>query len=756
MVPIIWLLIKRRHIMSHWRNFKGTTWKNKIDVENFIKLNYEEYLGDESFLVAPTQASISLNKAFKSYLEKERLAGGVLDLDTTLPSSIVSHKAGYVNKDLEVIVGLQTDAPLKRGFFPLGGIKVAEKTVESYGYKIPSNVINTYTNVRKTHNQGVFDVYTKEIKKARSAHLITGLPDGYGRGRIIGDYRRVPLYGVDRLIEEKKKEKLSIIPPFYDEKIKLSEELSEQIKSLYELIELGKIYGFNITRPAANAKEAVQWLYFAYLGAVKEQNGAAMSLGRTSTFLDIYIKRDLDEKTISEVDAQELIDQFILKLRMVRFARTPEYNELFTGDPTWVTESIGGMLKNNKKSLVTKTSYRYLHTLYNLETSAEPNLTILYASGLPLNFKKYCAKVSIETSSIQYENDDLMRVIHGSDYAIACCVSPLVVGKEMQLFGARANLAKALLYAINNGFDEISGSFISVESGILKNKETLDYDEVWEKFNIQLAYLAKTYVSALNIIHYMHDKYNYEKLEFALHDLNVKRIFATGIAGLSVVADSLSAIKYASVKPIFNEAGLVVDYVTTGSWPKFGNNDKRVDSIANLVISTFMAHINKQYSYRNSKKTMSILTITSNVVYGKNTGNTPDGRRLKEPFAPGANPMHSRDNTGALNSLLSVAQLPFCDCQDGISNTFSLIPAALGKLEEERSANLVSILDGYFLSGGQHINVNILNRELLKDAYDNPEKYPNLTIRVSGYAVNFSSLTNEQKLEVMSRTFHDR
>ncbi|MDR2867569.1 MAG: formate C-acetyltransferase [Acholeplasmatales bacterium] len=741
--------------MVHWRNFKGSTWKNKIDVENFIKYNYQEYLGDESFLAGPTDASITLNNLFKNLLVEERLKGGVLDLDTTIPSSIISHQAGYLNKELELIVGLQTDAPLKRGFFPLGGIKVAEKTVESYGYKIPSNVINTYTNVRKTHNQGVFDVYTKEIKKARSAHLITGLPDGYGRGRIIGDYRRVALYGVNALIEAKKQEKLSIEPPFYDDKIKISEELTEQIRALYELIELGRIYGFDLTKPASNAKEAIQWLYFAYLAAVKEQNGAAMSLGRTSTFLDIYLQRDLAEKTITEVEAQELIDQFILKLRMVRFARTPEYNDLFTGDPTWVTESIGGMLKNSSKSLVTKTSFRYLHTLYNLETSAEPNLTILYSKDLPINFRKFCAKVSIETSSIQYENDDLMRPIHGSDYAIACCVSPLVVGKEMQLFGARANLAKALLYAINNGRDEITKEFVSIESGVTK-PEKLDFNDIWQKYEIQLDYLAKTYVSALNIIHYMHDKYNYERIEFALHDLHVKRIFATGIAGLSVVADSLSAIKYATVIPIFDDTGLVYDYETTGEFPHFGNNDPRVDELASLVISTFMNKIRKQYSYRQSTKTMSILTITSNVVYGKNTGNTPDGRRLKEPFAPGANPMHGRDNTGALNSLLSVAHLPFCDCQDGISNTFSLIPEALGKNSEDKVSNLVSILDGYFLSGGHHINVNILNRELLQDAYDHPAKYPNLTIRVSGYAVNFALLTNEQKLEVMARTFHER
>ena len=739
--------------MYQWRKFKGQKWKSNIDVWDFIKTNYTEFTGDSNFLVGPTKDTINLNKLFQKYLKKEREKGGVIDMDTSLPSTIVSHKAGYLNKDLEKIVGLQTDKPLKRAFFPYGGIKIAQRALESYGYSVANDTINTFTRVRKTHNQGAFDVYTKEIKAARASHLITGLPDGYGRGRIIGDYRRVALYGVNALIESKRQQRLSITSPFTENKIRLSEELKEQIRSLKELQSMGLLYGYDISKPAKNAQEALQWTYFGYLAAIKEQNGAAMSLGRISTFLDIYIERDLKDGTLTEVQAQELIDHFVLKLRMVRFARTPEYNELFTGDPSWVTESIGGMLENNLKSLVTKTSFRFLQTLYNLNPAPEPNLTILWSKDLPQPFKDFCAKVSIDTSSIQYENDDLMRPIHGSDYAIACCVSPLVLGKEMQLFGARSNLPKALLFAINDGVDELSGVQVGLKTGKPK-EEPLIYDEVWSKFDKQLTFLAKVYVDALNIIHYMHDKYNYEKLEMALHDKNVKRIFATGIAGLSCVVDSLSAIKCAKVTPIIDN-GIAKDFHIEGDFPKFGNNDPRVDTIATLVVSTFMNKIRAQKSYRNSVKTLSILTITSNVVYGLNTGATPDGRKKGEAFAPGANPMHGRDNTGALNSLLSVASLPFYDCQDGISNTFTLIPAVLGIDANTKIDNLVSILNGYFNSGGYHINVNILNKELLMDALNNSEKYPNLTIRVSGYAVNFNSLTENQKKEVISRTFHE-
>jgi len=750
--------------MDAWNGFKKGQWSTKVDVRDFIINNYKEYKGDSSFLKGASDSSKKLNQMFIDLLKLEKEKGGVINLDTKVASTIVSHGAGYLIKDIEKIVGLQTDAPLKRGFFPNGGINVAVKAAESYGYHVEKETIDLYTNVRKTHNQGVFDAYTPEIRRARKSHIVTGLPDGYGRGRIIGDYRRVALYGVNFLIEQRKKDQDMITFPMDEEKIRLREEITDQIRSLKELIELGKIYGFDLSRPAANATEAIQWLYLGYLAAVKEQNGAAMSLGRTSTFLDIYIERDLKAGIINEFEAQELIDHFIMKLRMIRFARTPEYNQLFTGDPTWVTESFAGMALTGK-SLVTKTSFRYLQTLYNLGTSAEPNLTVLWSEKLPKGFKEFCAKVSIDTSSIQYENDDLMREKHGDDYAIACCVSPMSVGKEMQFFGARANLAKGLLYAINGGRDEVSGDqvFYKTKTDVLKG-DVLNFDEVWNRFDKTMDELAEVYVNALNIIHYMHDKYAYEKLEMALHDVEVGRNFATGIAGLSVVADSLSAIKYAKVKPLYDERGLITDFEITGEFPKYGNNDDRVDNLAVKVVNSFMDKIKANPTYRNSVATMSILTITSNVVYGKNTGNTPDGRKAGEAFAPGANPMHGRDKSGALKSLMSVSKIPFESARDGISNTFTIIPKALGKNENKKIknladdiqvTNLVNMLDGYFNSKGYHLNVNVFTRETLKAAYDNPELYPNLTIRVSGYAVNFSNLTNEQKREVMSRTFHE-
>jgi formate C-acetyltransferase len=745
--------------MNAWKNFNKGHWNESINVRDFIQLNYKEYTGSDAFLQGPTESSLKLNQAFFNYLKEEKEKSGVIELDTDVVSSITSHKAGYINKDHETIVGLQTDKPFKRAFHPFGGINVAVKAAEAYGYHVSDTMKEIFTKYRKTHNQGVFDVYTKEIREARRSGIITGLPDGYGRGRIIGDYRRVALYGVERLIEDKRREKTLFNYPLNEKNIRLREEIQEQINALNELKALGNLYGFDLSNPASNAKEAIQWLYLAYLAAVKEQNGAAMSLGRTSTFLDIYIQRDLDLGIINELEAQEMIDHFIMKLRMIRFARTPEYNELFTGDPTWVTESIAGMGLDGR-SLVTKTSFRYLQTLFNLGTSAEPNLTVLWSESLPEPFKVFCAKVSIETSSIQYESDDVMRPLHGDDYGIACCVSPMTIGKEMQFFGARANLAKALLYAINGGKDEISGKQVAPVMPLLNNK-VLDYNDVMKNLDTVLDWLAKTYVSALNIIHYMHDKYAYERVQMALHDAEVTRNFATGIAGLSVVADSLSAIKYAEVKPVYDETlGLVTDYETTGEFPCYGNNDDRVDMIAAEITSLFMDKLRKQYTYRESIPTMSILTITSNVVYGKKTGNTPDGRRKGEAFAPGANPMHGRDKTGALNSLLSVSKIPCEACRDGISNTFTIVPAALGKKEIktslQQSTNLVHILDGYFNAGGYHINVNILNRDHLIDAYNNPDKYPNLTIRVSGYAVNFSNLTNEQKREVIERTFHEQ
>src|SRR5690554_170910 len=762
------ILIRRNEIMSKaWKGFKSGNWQNAVDVADFIKQNYSEYTGEGQFLEGAVESSLSLNKSFKDLLKLEKEKGGVIDLDTKVASTIISHEPGYINKDIEKIVGLQTDAPLKRGFFPEGGINVAVKSAEAYGYTVDQETIDLYTNVRKTHNQGVFDAYTPEIRRARSSHIITGLPDGYGRGRIIGDYRRVPLYGIDALIKDKQEQQLGITFPMTEDKIRLREEISDQIKSLKQLIQLGDMYGFDLRRPAENAQEAIQWLYLAYLGAVKEQNGAAMSLGRVDAFLDIYIERDLAAGIFDEIEIQELIDHFVMKLRMVRFARTPEYNQLFTGDPTWVTAVLGGM-SNDGRSLVTKTAFRLLQTLYNLGTSAEPNLTVLWSNDLPEGFKNFTAKVSIDTSSIQYENDDTLRPLHGDDYGIACCVSPMAIGKEMQFFGARANIAKALLYALNGGRDEISGKqvFEKSKDNVLK-ADVLDYDVVMARYEKTLEELAEVYVNALNIIHYMHDKYAYEKLEMALHDRDVKRLFATGIAGLSVVADLLSAIKYAKVHPIYDEAsGLITDFETVGEFPMYGNDDDRVDEIAVEVLRKFMNYIRQNKTYRDSHPTMSVLTITSNVVYGKNTGNTPDGRRYGEPFAPGANPMHGRDKSGAIKSLMSVAKLPFEDAQDGISNTFTIIPKALGQsisdkgsivhlVDDVQVTNLVSLLDGYFNSGGYHLNVNVFNRETLKEAYDNPDLYPNLTIRVSGYAVNFSNLTDEQKREVMKRTFHE-
>ena len=675
-----------------------------------------------------------------------------MDTDTKVISTIVSHDAGYINKDLEQIVGLQTEKPLKRAIMPFGGLRVVENSLESYGYELDPETRNIF-NYRKTHNDGVFDAYTKEMRDARHSGIITGLPDAYGRGRIIGDYRRVALYGVDRLIEEKEEQlELLDVDCMVEDVIRDREEIREQIYALEELKEMGKFYGFDLSKPAANSKEAVQWTYFAYLAAVKEQNGAAMSLGRVSNFFDIYFERDLKAGTITEKEIQEIMDHFIMKLRMVRFLRTPEYDELFSGDPTWVTEVLGGMGLDGRP-LVTKTSYRFIHTLYNLGPAPEPNITILWSQRLPENFKKYCAKVSIDTSSIQYENDDLMRIGYGDDYGIACCVSVMRIGKQMQFFGARANMAKALLYAINGGKDEVSGDQVAPEFAPITS-EYLDYDEVYRKFDLMMDWLSKLYINTLNVIHYMHDKYCYERIEMALHDKEVVRTMACGVAGLSVVADSLSAIKHAKVKAIRNDKGLVVDYEIEGEYPTYGNNDDRVDEIAVGIVETFMNKLRKHKTYRNAIPTQSILTITSNVVYGKKTGSTPDGRKAGEPFAPGANPMHGRDKNGAVASMASVAKLPYEHSEDGISNTFSIVPNALGKSDEDKVDNLVGMLDGYFHDGGHHININVFDRETLIDAMDHPEKYPQLTIRVSGYAVNFVKLTREQQIEVINRTFH--
>lgn len=736
---------------TEWKSFTGGAWEKEINVRDFIQQNYTPYKGDGKFLKEATEDTKDLWQQVLALMKEEREKGGVLDMDTKTVSTITSHGPGYLDKDKEKIVGLQTDKPLKRSMQPYGGIRMAVKACEDNGYHVDPEVVEYFTTHRKTHNAGVFDAYTPEMRACRSNHIITGLPDAYGRGRIIGDYRRAALYGVDRLIEEKEEEKATTRSIMYSDVIREREELSEQIRALKMLKELARIYGCDISKPAENILEATQALYFAYLAAVKEQNGAAMSLGRTSTFLDIYAERDLREGTFTESQIQEIIDQFIMKLRLVCFARTPDYNQIFAGDPTWVTESIGGMGLDGRP-LVTKMSFRYLHTLDNLGAAPEPNLTVLWSSGLPESFKEYCAEISIRHSAIQYENDDIMRPVHGDDYGIACCVSSMRIGKEMQFFGARANLAKCLLYAINGGVDEVSGQQVGPKFRPVTS-EYLDYDEVMEKYRDMMKWLAGVYVNALNIIHYMHDKYSYERLQMALHDKEVRRWFATGIAGFSVVADSLSAIKYARVKPVRNEQGIAVDFEIEGDFPKYGNDDDRADEIAQEVLHTFMQYIKGNHTYRGGVPTTSIQTITSNVSYGKNTGSTPDGRKAGEAFAPGANPMHGRDTNGAVASMATVAKMPFMDAQDGISNTFSIVPDALGK-NGNAEKNLVALLDGYAAKGGHHLNVNVFNRDTLLDAQKHPEKYPQLTIRVSGYAVNFIKLTKEQQDEVISRTFH--
>ena len=741
---------------EQWKGFKKGDWQSEINVRDFIQHNYTPYEGDDSFLAGPTEKTTKLwNEVLDLYKKEHEAKGGVLDIDTKTISTITAHDAGYIDKDLEEIVGLQTDSPLKRAIMPFGGIRIVEKACEAYDRKVDDEVETIFHKYRKTHNDGVFSVYTPDIRLARSSHLITGLPDGYGRGRIIGDYRRVALYGIDALISEKQTE-LDVLntDELTEEIIRSREEISEQIKALNELKEMAAKYGFDISRPAANAKEAVQWLYFGYLGAIKSQDGAAMSLGRTSTFLDIYFERDLQNGVLTEEKAQEIMDHFVMKLRLVRFLRTPEYNELFSGDPVWVTESIGGMGIDGR-TLVTKNSFRLLHTLQNLGPAPEPNMTVLWSTRLPEGFKKFTTNLSIKTSSIQYENDDLMRITLGDDYGIACCVSPMKIGKQMQFFGARANLAKTLLYAINGGRDEVTGKQVTPKYAPITS-EYLDYDEVMEKFNQMMDYVAKIYIKALNAIHYMHDKYCYEAIEMALHDREIIRTMACGIAGLSVVADSLSAIKYAKVKVIRDETGLAVDYKVEGDFPKFGNDDDRVDQIAVDITKNFMNKLRKHQTYRHSKHTLSILTITSNVVYGKATGNTPDGRRAGEPFGPGANPLHGRDTNGALAVMNSIAKLPFDSAEDGISYTFSITPGTLGKSDDEKVDNLINMLDGYFTQTGHHINVNVFDRSLLEDAMEHPENYPQLTIRVSGYAVHFTKLTREQQLDVIHRTIHER
>lgn len=741
--------------MDSYRNFKGESWKKNIDLEDFIKSNYTLYEGNESFLEGTTEKTDKVWNRCKKLIQEE-LEKGILDVDTKTVSGINAFNPGYIDKDNEVIVGLQSDAPLKRIVNPYGGTRMVKESLAAYGYEWDKDVAEKFTTYRKTHNDGVFDAYTTDIRKARHVGLLTGLPDAYGRGRIIGDYRRIALYGIDFLIEEKKKDLLDLEKKEIDENIiRLREEVSMQIKALDEIKQMASRYGFDISLPATNAKEATQWLYFGYLAAIKENNGAAMSLGRTSTFLDIYIERDLKEGTINEKEAQEIIDQFIIKLRLARHLRTPEYNDLFAGDPTWVTESIGG-ITNEGVPLVTKNSFRYLHTLKNLGSSPEPNLTILWSEKLPMNFKKYCAKVSIETDSIQYENDDEMRPLYGDDYGIACCVSAMRIGKDMQFFGARCNLAKSLLYALNGGVDEVKGGLIV--DGIDKmDDEVLQYDKVIASYDKVLDKVAKTYVDAMNIIHFMHDKYAYEAGQMALHDTNVNRLMAFGVAGFSVAVDSLSAIKYAKVKPIRNEEGITTSFEIEGEFPKYGNDDDRVDQIGVKLVNKFIEKLRSHKLYKNAKHTLSILTITSNVVYGKKTGATPDGRRAGVAFAPGANPMHGRDENGALASLNSVAKIPYTGvCEDGVSNTFSITPAALGHSDEERIKNLVTLMDGYFKQGSQHLNVNVLNRETLIDAMEHPENYPTLTIRISGYAVHFNRLSREQQLEIISRTFHEK
>ena len=736
-----------------WNGFKGEKWKSEINVRDFIQENYTPYSGDERFLAPATERTSALMGELNELFKKEQEKGGVLDIDTETVTSLLNYAPGYLNKEKEIIVGLQTDAPLKRGVNPFGGINMTRKACAAYGYKL-SDKVEMEFQYRTTHNDGVFRVYNDDIRAARHCGIITGLPDAYGRGRIIGDYRRVALYGIDRLIEEKQQDKRTLSMELMDtDKIRQLEELYQQIVFLGRLKEMAAMYGYDISQPATTAKEAVQWLYFGYLGAIKEQNGAAMSLGRTSTFLDIYIERDLANGTLDESGAQELIDDFVMKLRMARHLRTPEYNELFAGDPMWITESLGGMGEDGR-TLVTKNTFRYLNTLYNLSPSAEPNLTVLWSAKLPEKFKRFAAKVSCDTDAIQYENDDVMRPKYGDDYAIACCVSAMRVGKDMQFFGARANLAKLLLMSLNGGRDEKSGMQVA-PAHTPYTGEYLEYDKVIELLDLYRPWLAKTYVTAMNMIHYMHDKYAYEKTQMALHDTNVHRYMAFGIAGLSVLADSLSAIKYAKVRVIRDETGLIKDFETVGEFPAYGNDDDRVDNLAAEQVELFFEALKKIPTYRNAEHTLSILTITSNVVYGKKTGSTPDGRKAGEPFAPGANPMHNREKNGALASLNSVAKLSYDACKDGISNTFSIVPQALGADDETRYKNLIHILDGYFDQNAQHINVNVMNREMLIDAMAHPEKYPNLTIRVSGYAVNFHKLSREQQQEVISRTFHE-
>ena len=739
-------------MFEQWKGFVSGNWKKRIDVRNFIQTNYKPYEGDESFLCGPTERTKAVYAKFDELLKKEHENGGVLDIDTETVTSLTAYAPGYLDKENEIIVGLQTDAPLRRGVNPFGGINMTRKACKAYGYQLSDKIEQEFT-YRTTHNDGVFRVYNDEIRAARHTGIITGLPDAYGRGRIIGDYRRVALYGIDKLIEEKQKDKAALAAQDVTaEEIRRLEELYQQIAFLGKLKEMAAMYGYDISAPAKDSKEAVQWLYFAYLGAIKEQNGAAMSLGRVSTFLDIYFERDLANGTYTEEQIQEIVDDFVMKLRMARHLRTPEYNELFAGDPMWITEAIGGMGEDGR-TLVTKSSFRILNTLYNLNPSAEPNMTVLWSLGLPEAFKRFAAKVSCDTDSIQYENDDVMRPVYGDDYAIACCVSAMRVGKDMQFFGARANLVKLLLMSLNGGRDEKSGMQVA-PAGKKFEGEYLDYDTVIELMNIYRPWLAKTYVKAMNMIHYMHDKYAYEKVQMALHDSDVHRYMAFGVAGLSVLADSLSAIKYAKVKVVRDDTGLITDFVTEGEFPKYGNDDDRADLIAKEQVGLFFEELKKVPTYRNAEHTLSILTITSNVVYGKKTGNTPDGRRAGEPFAPGANPMHGRDASGALASLNSVAKLTYDVCKDGISNTFCVVPQALGGDDETRYENLSNIIDGYFGQSAQHININVFDREMLIDASEHPEKYPNLTIRVSGYAVNFHKLSKEQQKEVIARTFH--
>lgn len=738
---------------KNWEGFKTNLWQDEINVRDFVQSNYTSYEGDSSFLKGATERTKGIMKKLENLFALERQFGGVLDIDTATVSSLTSYSAGYIDKENELIVGMQTNRPLKRGVNPFGGIRMARQACEAYGYKLGDNIEEEF-KYKTTHNDGVFRAYTDEMRLARRCHVITGLPDAYGRGRIIGDYRRVALYGIDRLIEEKQKDRQAIASgDFNAEQIRLNEEVVRQISFLGMMKDMAKIYGVDISEPASNAKEAIQWTYFGYLAAIKEQNGAAMSLGRVNSFFDIYIERDIKNGVLIEEEAQELIDDFVIKLRIARHLRTPEYNELFGGDPMWITEAVGGMGENGK-TLVTKTSFRILNTLYTLGSSPEPNLTVLWSNNLPKGFKEFCAKVSCDTDSIQYENDDLMRPIYGDDYAIACCVSAMKLGKQMQFFGARCNLAKLLLIAINGGYDTTSKIHIGPQMPVLK-AEKLDYETVKERFYIYHKWLSKLYVNTMNIIHYMHDKYAYEKSQMALHDTYVERLMAFGVAGLSVTADSFSAIKYASVKPVYDNEGYIVDFETEGDFPKFGNDDDRVDLIAKELTHNTITELRKTPTYRNAIPTLSVLTITSNVMYGKNTGATPDGRKAGEAFAPGANPMHNREENGALASLNSIAKLSYDDCRDGISNTFSITPDALGKTEEERIENLVTILDGYFAKMAHHINVNVLNRDTLVEAYNNPEAYPNLTIRVSGYAVNFHKLSREQQREVISRTFHE-